>query len=41
MPRKRYKSEQIIVHLPEPEVEMAKGQTTAEVGRRWGITQQT
>lgn len=34
MPRKRCTSEQIIVHLREAEVELAKGQTTAEVGVR-------
>jgi transposase-like protein len=41
MPRKRYTSEQIIVHLREAEVELAKGQTTAEVCRKLGITEQT
>ncbi len=41
MPRKRYSSEQIIVHLREAEVELAKGQTTAEVCRKLGITEQT
>jgi putative transposase len=40
MPRKRYTSEQIIVHLREAEVELAKGQTTAEVCRKLGITEQ-
>ncbi len=41
MPRKRYSSEQIIVHLREAEVELAKGQSTAEVCRKLGITEQT
>ena len=41
MPRKRYSSEQIILHLREVEVELAKGQTTAEVCRKLGITEQT
>ena len=41
MPRKRYTSEQITVHLREAEVELAKGQTTAEVCRKLGITEQT
>jgi putative transposase len=41
MPRKRYTSEQIIVHLREAEVELAKGQTAAEVCRKLGISEQT
>lgn len=41
MPRKLYTSEQIIVHLREAEVELAKGQTAAEVCRKLGITEQT
>lgn len=41
MPRKRYTSEQIIIQLREAEVELAKGQSTAEVGRKLGITEQT
>ena len=41
MPRKRYTSEQIIVHLREAEVELAKGQPTAEVCRKLGISEQT
>ena len=41
MPRKRYTSEPIIVHLREAEVELAKGQTTAEVCRKLGISEQT
>jgi putative transposase len=41
MPRKRYSSEQIIIHLREAEVELAKGQTTAEVCRKLGIAEQT
>jgi putative transposase len=41
MPRKRYTSEQIIIHLREAEVGLAKGQSTAEVCRKLGITEQT
>jgi transposase-like protein len=41
MPRKRYTSEQIIIHLREAEVELAKGQSTTEVCRKLGITEQT
>ena len=41
MLRKRCTSEQIILQLREAEVELAKGQSTAEVCGRWGITEQT
>ena len=41
MPRKRYTSEQIIIHLREAEVELAKGQSTTEVCRKLGTTEQT
>ena len=41
MPRKRYTSEQIVIHLREAEVELAKGQSTTEVCRKLGITEQT
>ena len=41
MPRKRYAPEQIIHKLREAEVELAKGQTTPEVIRKLGITEQT
>ncbi len=41
MPKKRYTAEQIIRHLREAEVELAKGQTTGEVCRKLGITEQT
>ena len=41
MARKRYSTEQIIRKLREAEVELAKGQTTAEVARKLGITEQT
>jgi putative transposase len=41
MPRKRYTSEQIIINLREAEVELAKGQTSGEVCRKLGITEQT
>jgi transposase-like protein len=41
MGRKRHTAEQIIRKLREAEVELAKGQTTAEVVRKLGITEQT
>ena len=41
MPRKRYSAEQIIAHLREAEVLLAKGQTTGEVCRHLGIAEQT
>ena len=41
MSRKRHTPEQIIRKLREAEVERAKGQTTAEVARKLGITEQT
>jgi len=41
MPRKRHTAEQIIRKLREAEVELAKGQTTVEVVRKLGITEQT
>ncbi len=41
MPKKRYPAEQIIRHLREAEVELVKGQTTGEVCRKLGITEQT
>ena len=41
MPKKRFTAEQIIGHLREAEVLLAKGQTTAEVCRHLGIHQQT
>ena len=41
MPRKRYTSEQIILQLREAEVELAKGESTAEVCRKLGITEPT
>jgi len=41
MPKKQYNVEQIIRHLREAEVELAKGQSTGEVCRKLGITEQT
>ncbi len=41
MGRKRHTPEQIIRHLRRAEVELAKGQTTVEVARKLGITEQT
>ena len=41
MGRTRHTAEQIIGKLREPEVALAKGQTTGEVARKLGITEQT
>ncbi len=41
MPRKRHTPEQVIRKLREAEVELAKGQTTPDVARKLGITEQT
>ena len=41
MAKKRYTAEQIIRHLREAEVELAKGQTTGVGCRKLGITEQT
>ncbi len=41
MGRKRHTSEQIIAKLREAEIELAKGQTTVDVVRKLGITEQT
>ncbi len=41
MDRKRHTPEQIIRKLREAEVELAKGQTTGDVVRKLGITEQT
>ena len=41
MPRKRHTQEQIIGKLREAEIELAKGQTTLDVVRKLGITEQT
>ncbi len=41
MSRKRHTPEQIMRKLREAEVELAKGQTTPEVARKLGITEQT
>ena len=41
MGRKRSTPEQIITKLREAEVELAKGQTAAEVCRKLGVTEQT
>ncbi len=41
MGRKRPTAEQIIGKLREAEIELAKGQTTADVIRKLGITEQT
>jgi transposase-like protein len=41
MPRKRFSAEQIIAHLREAEVLLAKGQTAGEVCRHLNISEQT
>jgi len=41
MPRKRHTPEQIIRKLREAEVELSKGQSTGDVVRKLGITEQT
>jgi putative transposase len=41
MPRKRFSAEQIIAHLREAEVLLAKGQSAVEVCRHLGISEQT
>ena len=41
MPRQRYTPEQIITKLRLAEVELARGQTTAEVCRKLGTSEQT
>jgi transposase-like protein len=41
MGRKRHTPEQIIAKLREAEVELAKGQKTAEVCRKIGVTEHT
>jgi transposase-like protein len=41
MGQKRHTPEQIIRKLREVEVELAKGQSTVEVARKLGITEQT
>ncbi len=41
MARKRYSAEQIIRKLREAEVELAQGQTTAQVCKKLGISEQT
>ncbi len=41
MARKRYTAEQIISKLREAEVALAKGQTTTQVCKRLGITENT
>ena len=41
MARKKYSAEQIIAKLREAEVELGKGQTTAQVCKKLGVTQQT
>jgi transposase-like protein len=41
MARKRYTAEQIITKLREAEVELSKGQSTSQVCKKLGISDQT
>ena len=41
MGRKRHTAEQIIAKLREAEIELAKGQTTPDLVRELGISEQT
>ena len=41
MAKKRFQAEQIIGKLREAEVEVSKGQTIGQVGKKLGITEQT
>ena len=41
MARKRYSAEQIIKKLREAEVELAQGQTTTQVCKKLGVSDQT
>ena len=41
MARKRYTTEQIICKLREAEIKLASGQTTSQVCKKLGITDQT
>ena len=41
MARKRYNAEQIVAKLRQAEVELAKGQTTAQVCKKLGVSEQT
>jgi len=41
MARKKYTAEQIITKLREAEIELAKGQTTSQVSKKLGISDQT
>lgn len=41
MSRKKYSSEQIIIHLREVEVLCSQGNTIAEAARQIGVTEQT
>ena len=41
MAKKRYTAEQIVARLREAEVELSKGQTTAQVCKKLGVSEQT
>lgn len=41
MPKKQHTPEQIIAKLREAEVELARGQTTAQACKKIGVTEQT
>ena len=41
MPRKRYRTEQIVTTLRQAEVELGRGLRTPQVGKKLGISEQT
>ena len=41
MAKKRYTAEQIVARLREAEVELSKGQTTPQVCKKLGVSEQT
>ena len=41
MPKKRTSTEEIITKLREAEIQLAKGQTVAEICRQMGVSEQT
>ena len=41
MARKKYTAEQIITKLREAEIELARGQTTSQVCKKLGVSDQT
>ena len=41
MPKKRFRSEEIIHKLREADVLIAQGRSVAEITRQWGVTEAT